>query len=201
MSKIVVMDTSIFDVEGLSVYEQMVYVVIRSFMNRKTGSAFPSYVTIAKYGRMSRRKAIDAVKVLVEKGLIEKELRPIETVNDKQRHTSNLYVIEKSAPSEQDAPPSAPDSPVNGAQELPPSERHAPELKNSTNKRSTNKWNNNQRSAQSPQLRCQSLPNYDKDRAKQQSAEAYEEKQRQALELMRELGVGEKPADVSRQAS
>lgn len=167
MSKIIVMDASIFEVEGLTIYEQMAFMVIRSFMNRKTGSAFPSYTTIAKYSRMSRRKVIDVVKSLVEKGLIEKEIRPIETVNDKQRHTSNLYIIEKPVTSEQDAPPSAQESPASSAQELPPSEPYAPELKNSKNKRQTNKWNNNQRSAQSPQLRCQSVIDYSEDRIKQ----------------------------------
>jgi uncharacterized protein YdaT len=186
------MDASIFEVEGLTIYEQMAFMVIRSFMNRKTGAAFPSYGTIAKYSRMSRRKAIDVVKSLVEKGLIEKELRPIETINDKQRHTSNLYIIEKPA-SEQETPPSESDAPPNSAQEVPPSEQHAPELNNLKNKRQTNKWNNNQRSAQSPQLRCHSLPDYEEDRAKQQSYATFEEKQRQALELMRQLGIDEKP--------
>jgi hypothetical protein len=89
VSKCVVLPVDIFAVEGLSIYDQMCYMVIRSFMNGKTKEAFPSYDTIAKLGRMSKRKAIDCVKVLVEKGLLKKESRP--SGEGKKDNTSNVY--------------------------------------------------------------------------------------------------------------
>jgi Helix-turn-helix domain len=92
--RVFVVPVEIMDVPGLDVYEQMVYFVLRSFASAREATAFPSYTTIAKLGRMSRRKAIDCVAKLVEKGLLKKEVRLDITNNRKIRNTSNLYTIE-----------------------------------------------------------------------------------------------------------
>jgi hypothetical protein len=108
MSKMLIMPVDVFKVEGLSIYDQMVYMVIRSFMNGKTKIAFPSYDTISKLGRMSRRKAIDCVKVLIEKGLLKKECRP--SGNDKKDHSSNVYQFPSEHPASSKEHPASSDS-------------------------------------------------------------------------------------------
>ena len=92
--RVFVVPVEIMDVQNLDIYEQMVYIVLRSFTNPREATAFPSYNTIAKLGRMSRRKAIDCVASLVQKGLIKKEVRMDVTKNRKIRNTSNLYTVE-----------------------------------------------------------------------------------------------------------
>jgi hypothetical protein len=93
--RVFVVPVEIMDVPDLDIYEQMVYIVLRSFANAREATAFPSYATIAKLGRMSRRKAIDAVNSLVEKGLLKKELRLDVSKNRKIRNTSNMYTIQR----------------------------------------------------------------------------------------------------------
>ncbi|MES7218714.1 helix-turn-helix domain-containing protein, partial [Cutibacterium acnes] len=73
--RVFVVPVDIMDIPDLDIYEQMVYIVLRSFANAREATAFPSYSTIAKLGRMSRRKAIDCVATLVAKGLLKKEVR------------------------------------------------------------------------------------------------------------------------------
>lgn len=92
--RVFVVPVDIMDVPDLDIYEQMVYFVLRSFANAREATAFPSYNTIAKLGRMSRRKAINCVATLVEKGLLKKEVRLDVTKHRKIRNTSNLYTIE-----------------------------------------------------------------------------------------------------------
>jgi hypothetical protein len=92
--RVFVVPVDIMDVPDLDIYEQMVYMVLRSFANVREATAFPSYSTIAKLGRMSRRKAINCVSSLVEKGLLKKEIRLDVTKHRKIRNTSNLYTIE-----------------------------------------------------------------------------------------------------------
>lgn len=91
--RVFVVPVEIMDVQDLDIYEQMVYIVLRSFMNPREATAFPSYNTIAKLGRMSRRKAIDCVTSLIDKGLLKKEVRLDVTKNRKIRNTSNLYTV------------------------------------------------------------------------------------------------------------
>src|SRR5690625_97976 len=91
--RVFVVPVEIMEVQDLDIYEQMVYIVLRSFTNPRESTAFPSYNTIAKLGRMSRRKAIDCVANLVEKGLLKKEVRLDVTKNRKIRNTSNLYTV------------------------------------------------------------------------------------------------------------
>ena len=92
--RVFVVPVEIMDFPNLDIYEQMVYIVLRSFANARESTAFPSYNTIAELGRMSRRKAIDCVASLVQKGLLKKEVRLDVTKNRKIRNTSNLYTIE-----------------------------------------------------------------------------------------------------------
>ncbi|MGF7036755.1 hypothetical protein J2T17_007830 [Paenibacillus mucilaginosus] len=92
--RVFVVPVEILEVPDLSIYEKMAYIVIRSHANVRDASAFPSYATIAKEGSMSRRKAIDAVAMLIEKGLLRKEIRLDVSKNRKIRNTSNLYYIE-----------------------------------------------------------------------------------------------------------
>lgn len=125
--RVFVVPVDIMDVPDLDIYEQMVYIVLRSFASAREATAFPSYATIAKLGRMSRRKAIDAVQSLVEKGLLRKEMRFDVSKNRKIRNTSNLYTIEypqvvhdmHHLSSAQDAPPLVHDMHYPGAQHAP----------------------------------------------------------------------------------
>jgi len=91
--RIFLIPTDIMNVKELDIYEQMVYMVLRSYVNAMDATAFPSYNTIAKRGRMSRRKVIYVMKTLVEKGLIKKEPRFTITHEKKIRNTSNLYTV------------------------------------------------------------------------------------------------------------
>ncbi|MEJ9149329.1 helix-turn-helix domain-containing protein [Bacillus smithii] len=131
--RVFVVPTEILDMEELTIYEKMVYVVLRSYANSQDDTAFPSYETIAKKASMSKRKAIDCVEKLVKLGLLIKEERKKVSKNGKISPTSNLYTIRRPAevkqgvvndmhhPSVPDAPPlvndmhhpSAPDAPEN----------------------------------------------------------------------------------------
>lgn len=92
--RVFVVPVDVLELEELSIYEKMVYIVLRSFCNPHKPEAFPSYDTIAKMGSMSRRQAIYCVNSLMEKGLIKKERRYDVTKNRKIRHTSNLYTLQ-----------------------------------------------------------------------------------------------------------
>lgn len=95
--RVFVVPVEILDFPDIDIYEQTAYMVLRSFSNARDNSVFPSYETIAKLGRMSRRKAIYAVNGLVIKGLVEKEIRMSATKHGKIRNTSNLYTIKRPA--------------------------------------------------------------------------------------------------------
>lgn len=91
--RVFVVPVELMDFPDLDIYEQMIYMVLRSFCNPRNNSAFPKYATLAKLGRMSERKAIDAVKGLIAKGLIKKEIRLKITNNRKVTNDSNLYTL------------------------------------------------------------------------------------------------------------
>lgn len=82
-------ENDLIDRDDLDIYEKMAYIVIARHTNADD-QAFPSYTTISNKGRMSRRKAIDAVKGLLDKGLIIKEIRRNDENNLNQ---SNLYTL------------------------------------------------------------------------------------------------------------
>ena len=91
--RVFIVPVDIMDVPDLTIYEQMTYMVLRSYVNPTDPTAFPSYPTIAKRGRMSRSSAIRAVEGLVQKGLITKEIRLAVSKNRKIKNTSNRYTL------------------------------------------------------------------------------------------------------------
>lgn len=92
--RVFVVPVDIFEVPDLTMAEQMVYIVLRSYCNPHEPVAFPSYETIAQKARMSRRNAIRIVQSLTEKGLLSKETRGKYDPKEKTfRHTSNLYTV------------------------------------------------------------------------------------------------------------
>jgi len=91
--KVFVVPVELMDFPDLDIYEQMIYMVLRSYCSPRNNSAFPKYATLARLGRMSERKAIDAVKGLIEKHLIKKEIRLKVTSNRKVTNDSNLYTL------------------------------------------------------------------------------------------------------------
>jgi hypothetical protein len=91
--KVFVVPVELMDFPDLDIYEQMLYMVLRSYCSARNNSAFPKYATLARLGRMSERKAIDAIKGLIEKRLIKKEIRLKVTSNRKVTNDSNLYTL------------------------------------------------------------------------------------------------------------
>jgi hypothetical protein len=61
----------IVDSFGLTPYEGWLYVIIARHVNQKTGVAFPSLVTLAREGCMSRSQVLRCLKTLSQKGLLE----------------------------------------------------------------------------------------------------------------------------------
>ena len=96
----------IFDVEEIDTYEKLVYMYLARCANHGS-TAFPSYNTIADKCSMSKRKAINCVKQLIEVGLIIKHSRKVE----KDKNLSNVYEVK--TPSECHAPPSEQSAPDN----------------------------------------------------------------------------------------
>jgi len=83
----------ILTTKGLTIYEKMAYVVIRSFCNPRDNSAFPSYKTIAENGSMSRDSAMTAVKGLEKKGLLTKKTNLTVTSERKITNATNTYTL------------------------------------------------------------------------------------------------------------
>lgn len=110
----------IFD-EELTLYEKVVYLYLCRCSNNST--AFPSYNTIANKCSISRRKAIDVVSTLQEKGFLKKYYR----TNENFESQSNVYEI--IPPGAQHAPRSAGDSPLS-EQDAPNKELDYKELEN-----------------------------------------------------------------------
>jgi hypothetical protein len=120
---------AIFKVDDLTIYEQMIYMVLQFHANSQS-SAYPSYKTLADEGRMSRRKAIDAVAALVKKGLLTKEEQF--TDGSEIENKSNLYIIEDAYDFIEAAPPSAQHAPPLVHSMHHPSAHRAPELNHLT---------------------------------------------------------------------
>ena len=91
--RVFVVPVDIFDVPGLTCHEQMVYMVLRSHCSAREMTAFPSYATIAREGRMSRDKAIQAMKKLIELGLVSKTEQYTMNKHKKVIQTANTYTI------------------------------------------------------------------------------------------------------------
>ncbi|KAB3535649.1 helix-turn-helix domain-containing protein [Alkaliphilus pronyensis] len=128
-------ENDLIDREDLDIYEKMAYQVISRHTN-KEDQAFPSYKTIAQKGRMSRRKAVDAIDGLISKGLLLKEARK---KLESSSNMSNLYTILSAKVNDegsaQHAPPSAPHAPGVVHSMHHPSAHGAPEVNlfNNTN--------------------------------------------------------------------
>lgn len=84
----------IADTEELDIYEKAVCYQIARYSNAGN-VAFPSYSTLAKKCRMSKRKAMYAVKSLVEKGVLIKVVRKKihNTGENKNNNDTNLYAL------------------------------------------------------------------------------------------------------------
>jgi len=76
-------------VSEFDIYEKVIYMVICRHANIYNATAFPSYQTMANKAGCSRRKSIDSVQLLIDKGLIGKQ----EVKNSKGENTSNTYEI------------------------------------------------------------------------------------------------------------
>ena len=81
----------IADTEELNIYEKAICYQIARYSNNGN-VAFPSYNTLAKKCGMSRRKAIDTVKDLVEKNILIKVTR-LGNAETAERNESNLYAL------------------------------------------------------------------------------------------------------------
>lgn len=86
-----IVDNEIIEVFGrkLGVYGVSVYNVLLKFANASGENAFPSYQTIADLLGISRPKAIEGVKLLLEYGLIEKTSRKSAAGDP----TTNIYTL------------------------------------------------------------------------------------------------------------
>lgn len=77
------------DIDRFTKNEVLAYMVLARYAN-SDNSCFPSYNTIASKMRCSRKTAIDAIKSLEEKGVIEKVVRKSD--NTKENNT-NIYKL------------------------------------------------------------------------------------------------------------
>ncbi|MED4653063.1 helix-turn-helix domain-containing protein [Bacillus pseudomycoides] len=80
-------DNEVIDNGELDVYAFKTYAVIVRHANIKTKSAFPSLNTLTKKVGCGKKKIIECIKILVEKGYISKTLRK----DGKGENLSNLY--------------------------------------------------------------------------------------------------------------
>lgn len=106
--RVFIVPVDILDVPDLTSSEKLVYIVLRSYVNPTDPTAFPAYKTIAAKASLSRRRVIDIIKSLEEKGLIRKEARFTVTKERKIRDTSNTYTLitpKKAKTGETIAPP------------------------------------------------------------------------------------------------
>jgi len=67
----------------LSVEEQMIFIVLKSYVDFKedSGKAFPSIATLCKRAKMSKPRTIKAIKNLIEKGIVKKVQRGLTKTN------------------------------------------------------------------------------------------------------------------------
>jgi hypothetical protein len=116
-------DNVILMSEQLSIYDKAVYCTLCAFASNFDKSCYPSYQTIARKARCSRRKVIDVISHLESIGLIEKQ----EQHNSKGENKSNLYVV-KTSSSASCAPPVGAGQSPPGASDAPPDAGDSPKL-------------------------------------------------------------------------
>jgi hypothetical protein len=112
---IVCFENSILDMD-LSIHEKMVFVVLNSYTD-KSGTCFPSIAAIAEKASCSRSKVFEALKSLVEKGLITRKNQFL----DGRGQISNVYEInDTKTPDPDDAPGGDSDTTTPSTVAIPP---------------------------------------------------------------------------------
>ena len=108
---------AVFDDPSLTPVERIVLLYLYR-MAGNDGASFPSYNRIAEAAGITRRAAIKAVKVLVEKGWLEVERRRA----DNEAWQSNVYRLTRPArtPSDTESPPSDKVTPPSDTESLAP---------------------------------------------------------------------------------
>lgn len=79
--------------ENLTSSQRLILIVLFTYTNAHTNTAFPSYQTIAERSGFERRTCIKLVDELITKGYIEKQENYIKTKGGKPNQTSNLYTL------------------------------------------------------------------------------------------------------------
>jgi hypothetical protein len=91
---------------ALTVYEKMVYIVLRSFINPHRSEAWPSIPTISRLSGVSRTQVKRSIESLMGKGYITRvqQRRDYDNSTGKARQTSNIYTIDLPQSSENPGP-------------------------------------------------------------------------------------------------
>lgn len=147
-----IVENAAIEDKRLNVYELATYLILSYHADNKTGKSFPSYDRIADEVHISKSSAIKAIKGLIEKGYVSKEIRVIE---GKQENTSNMYTlitqyqkkdggVSSTQCSVPDTPGSASETPQGGVPKTQGSVPDTPELysSNYTNLSELNSPNN-----------------------------------------------------------
>ena len=79
--------------DNLDSTERWILAILFTYTNAHTNTVFPSYSTLAKRAKCSRRTAIDTVKELIKKEYIKKEERFKKEESGKINQTSNLFTL------------------------------------------------------------------------------------------------------------
>lgn len=125
-----VVPVQVLEDESLSVYEKMVYVVLRSFVNPHKAEAWPSIQTICRLSGISRRQVIRTLKTLEEKGYITKQSNYVYDPNTKKaRQTANIYKLDLPGVSVSHSP-SVSQTPPPCLTDTPPGDYQAPKQNN-----------------------------------------------------------------------
>ena len=82
-----IVNNGLIETELLTIYEKMVYIVIRKHLNQETQKAFPGMATISREARISKKQVIRSIKGLEEKGLLTVK-RECTKYNEKK---TNIY--------------------------------------------------------------------------------------------------------------
>lgn len=118
-----IIDRAVLMSEDLDVYDKTVYCILCSYASSTDRSCFPSYQTLSKKARCSRRKVIAVIANLERMGLVEKQ----EQFNSIGDNTSNLYIV-KPMSGAGNAPPSDAQNSLPGACHSPPDACGTPKL-------------------------------------------------------------------------
>ncbi len=114
------------DKADLDLYELAVIQVLLRHVDDR-GECWPSYVRVARCARISRRKAVDVIGRLDDRGIVSVRRGGPNRPNVYRLHldAARVTAAEGGAP---DAPPSAHRAPPPSAPDAPPSAHHAPQV-------------------------------------------------------------------------